>query len=126
MTRHEHSSVPTKTVQAVLHRAFAPLHKRAFGTAVGVVSGAFFFGLTAVHILVASPAAANLELLSQYFYGYQVDWLGAFVGAWWGGIAGFVAGWFVAFLRNFVLATWLLVVKAKADLSETTDFLDHI
>lgn len=122
----DRSRSPGPPVPFVLHRAFAPMHKRAFGLAVGCVSSLFVFAITAFHILAAPPTAANLELLGQFFYGYQVDWLGAFIGAWWGGVAGFVAGWFIAFLRNFALATWLLVIKAKADLSQTRDFLDHI
>jgi|CXWL01.1.fsa_nt_gi hypothetical protein len=115
-----------ESVQAALTRAVAPMHKRALGMAVGLTAGAGVFGLTAFHIIVGSSEAANIELLSQYFYGYQVDWLGAFIGAWWGCVAGFVAGWFFAFVRNFVLATWLLFVRAKADLFGAGDFLDHI
>jgi hypothetical protein len=113
-------------LQAALTQAFAPMHKRALGVAVGLTAGAGVFLLTAFHIVLASPEAANIELLSQYFYGYRVDWPGALVGAWWGGVAGFVAGWFFAFVRNFALATWLLVVRARVELFEARDFLDHI
>ncbi len=113
-------------VQTALVRAFAPMHKRALGVAVGLLAGAGMFLLTAFHIVLASPEAANVELLSQYFYGYRVSWLGALIGAWWGGGVGFVAGWFFAFARNFSLATWLLVVRARAELFEARDFLDHI
>ncbi len=117
---------PNDPVQTVLVRAFAPMHKRALGMAVGISAALGVFLLTAFHLVLASPEAANIELLSQYFYGYRVDWLGAVIGAWWGGVVGFVAGWFFAFSRNFVLATWLLVVRARAELFETRDFLDHI
>jgi hypothetical protein len=41
-------------------------------------------------------------------------------------VAAFVAGWFAAFVYNVVMATWLFLVRTKADLSRTTDFLDHI
>ncbi len=114
------------SIQNALTQAFAPMHKRALGVAVGLAAGVCVFLLTAFHIVLASPAAANIELLSQYFYGYQVDWLGAFIGASWGCFVGFVAGWFFAFVHNFALATWLLVVRAKAELFEARDFLDHI
>ncbi len=118
--------VTPDSVDAALTRAFAPMHKRALGMAVGATAGGAVFLLTAFHIVLASPEAVNIALLSQYFYGYQVDWLGAFIGAWWGCVAGFVAGWFFAFVRNFVLATWLLFVRARADLFGAGDFLDHI
>jgi hypothetical protein len=114
------------SVQMALVNTFAPMHKRALGMAVGLVAGVGIFVLTAFHIVVASPAEANVELLSHYFYGYRLDWLGGLIGAWWGGVAGFVAGWFFAFVRNFVVLTWLLVIKTKADLFQTRDFLDHI
>ncbi len=114
------------SVQVALAQAFAPMHKLALGVAVGLTAAVSIFLLTAFHIILASPEAANIALLSEYFYGYQVDWLGAVIGAWWAGVVGFVAGWFFAFVRNFALATWLLVVRARAELFEARDFLDHI
>jgi hypothetical protein len=117
---------PGPPVEVVLARAFAPMHKRVLGTAVGLTAAIVIFGLTAFHVIVRPPGALSIELLSQYFYGYDVSWRGAFIGAWWGFVAGFVAGWFAAFLRNFAMAVWLVVVRAKAHLSETRDFLDHI
>jgi hypothetical protein len=121
-----HDRAPQDPVQAALTRAFAPMHKLALGVAVGLTSAVGLFALTAFHIILPSPQAANIALLSQYFYGYQIDWLGAFIGAWWGFVAGFVAGWFFAFVRNFATATWLLFVRVRAELFETRDFLDHI
>jgi len=120
-------AVQQHSVQTALTWKIAPMHKRALGMAVGMTAGACVFLLTALHLLVFTSAdTRNIELLAQYFYGYQVDWLGAFIGAWWAGVAGFVAGWFFAFVRNFALATWVLVVRARADFFGTGDFLDHI
>jgi hypothetical protein len=123
MTPDSPKSVP---VEVVLARAFAPMHKRVLGTAIGLMAALVVFAVTAFHVVARPPDGPSLELLANYFYGYEVSWKGAFVGAWWGFVAGFVAGWFAAFVRNFATATWLLVVRAKADLSETRDFLDHI
>lgn len=109
-----------------LRRAFAPWHKRALGLAVGFTCGLGTAAVTAFHVVAAPPTAPNLELLSHFFYGYTVSWQGVLVGTWWSFFVGFVAGWFTAFMVNFFLATWLLVMKAKTDLSQTTDFLDHI
>jgi hypothetical protein len=35
-------------------------------------------------------------------------------------------GWFLAFCRNLLLAVKLFVVRTRAELSQTRDFLDHI
>ncbi len=113
-------------LERTLALAFAPLHKRAFGTAVGTVTGLVIFLLTAVHLLRDLGGRVNLGLLSQYLRGYEVSWTGALIGAAWGLFIGFIAGWFIAFTRNLVLAIWLLVVQARADLAATRDFLDHV
>jgi hypothetical protein len=107
--------------------AFAPLHKRALGLALGTACALIMFAVTAVNLLFVRPRdALNLYLLGQYFYGYTVSWRGAFIGAWWGFFTGFVAGWFLAFGRNFALALSLFITRTRAELRETRDFLDHI
>jgi len=104
--------------------AFAPVHKLALGVAVGLVCSLLLAGITAFQVVAAPPDAPELGLLAQYFYGYTVSGPGIAVGAFWGFIIGFVAGWFVAFVRNFVLALWVIAVRANAELSNS--FLDHI
>jgi hypothetical protein len=41
-------------------------------------------------------------------------------------VTGFVAGWFVAFVRNFVVTVSVFALRTRAELSQTSDFLDHI
>jgi hypothetical protein len=106
--------------------AFAPVHKRALGVAVGLTAALVVFGVTAFHVIGNPERAPQIGLLSQYFFGYEVTWRGAFIGAFWGFVAGFVAGWFVAFVRNLVTAIFVFMVRAKAELKQTADFLDHI
>jgi hypothetical protein len=110
----------------ILAKAFAPLHKRALGLATGLTAGFLLFAVTAFHVIARPETAPPIQLLSQYLYGYDVTWQGAFVGLWWGFVVGFVAGWFLAFVRNFALATWIFVVRTRAELAQTRDFLDHI
>lgn len=105
---------------------FAPLHKRAFGIAVGTAAGALTFLATAVYLLTKPEPGLNLGLLAQYFTGYSVSWPGAFIGAAWAWVAGFVLGWFLAFTRNLVLAVLLFAARSRAELDQTRDFLDHI
>jgi hypothetical protein len=105
---------------------FAPLDKRAFGVAIGVAVGLVIFALTAVDLTFHSSPWPGLSLLNQYFAGYSVTWAGAFIGLAWGFGVGFCAGWFLAFVRNLVLAISLFVLQTRAELGETRDFLDHI
>jgi hypothetical protein len=103
---------------------FAPLDKRAFGTAIGVAFGLVIAAVTIATLL--SPQPIHLGLLSHYFAGFTVSWAGVIVGALWGFCVGFVAGWLMAFTRNLSLAVSLFLLRSKAELNETSDFLDHI
>jgi hypothetical protein len=109
-----------------LARVCAPIHKRILGVAVGLTAGALMFVMTAFHILANPTSGPNIQLLNQYFYGYTVSWTGAVVGALWGGFGGFVAGWFLAFVRNVCVAVRIWYVSARAELMTTHDLLDHI
>jgi hypothetical protein len=106
--------------------AFAPIHKRAFGTAVGLATGLVVFLVTVIWLLRGGQGQINLWVLGNYFAGYTPTWGGAFVGFGWGFFTGFVAGWFLAFCRNFVIATSLFLIRARSELESTRDFLDHI
>ena len=123
MTRHPGGPA---SVDRALELAFAPLHKRAFGVAVGTVTGLAVFGLTVFHLIVRPPEAANIGLLSEYFYGYSVTGPGALVGGLWGFFSGYVAGWFVAFCRNLFMGIMLFIGRTRTELEATRDFLDHI
>ena len=110
-----------------LARVCAPVHKRVLGLAVAITTGGLVFAVTAFHILFVDPSQAlNIELLNQYFYGYTVSWAGAAIGAFWGMVGGFVAGWFLAFVRNVCVASRVWYLSARADLATTRDFLDQI
>ncbi len=106
--------------------AFAPLHKTALGAAVGVAAATLTFLVTAVYLIRAPEPGFDLGLLAQVFYGYTVSWRGALIGAAWAGFTGFVLGWFLAFARNLALAVMLLMIRSRAELDRTRDFLDHI
>ena len=105
---------------------FAPVDKRAFGTAIGIAAGLVILGITVLDVARGLQPVGGLGLLSQYFAGYSVSFRGALIGLAWGMAVGFCAGWFVAFVRNFVLAVSLFLLRERAELDETRDFLDHI
>jgi hypothetical protein len=117
-------------VEPALPRAammlFAPIDKRAFGVAIGTVSALAILVATAVALMLHPQPSINLALLAQYFPGYAVSLPGALVGALWAFAAGFCAGWFTAFVRNLVLAVSLFLLRSKAELADSRDFLDHI
>lgn len=112
-------------VPADLAIAFAPLHKRAFGMAVGLTMGAGVSLITVMAVL--RPGCPDfVPLMSYYFYDYTVSWWGACVGFAWAFLAFFVAGWFTAFLRNFIIAASLWISYTRDEIKRSRDFLDHI
>lgn len=106
--------------------AFAPLHKRAFGVATGAAGAVVMAVLTVAGILLPGAQEIPLYLLGQYFQGYSVTWAGVAIGAAWGFVVAFVAGWFAAFCRNLALAISAFMIRTKAELDSTREFLDHI
>ena len=115
---------PEKELRATMTLAFAPVHKRALGIAFGLTFGTLVAGLTLLQEVLQPDPAPRLDLLANYFYGYSVSTKGALIGFGWAFMAGFIAGWFLAFVRNLATAVWILVVRAKSELSQ--NFLDHI
>lgn len=107
--------------------AFAPLHRVAMGVAVGTVLGALIFLLTVFLVIKGGyPIGPNLALLGQFFIGFTVSLPGAVIGLLWGFGTGFVLGWGFAVLRNFVVWTWLTLIRSRAEMDQYGDFLDHM
>ncbi|HUR00290.1 MAG TPA: hypothetical protein VM166_12610 [Gemmatimonadaceae bacterium] len=106
---------------------FIPIDKRAFGAAIGAASAALVLAISIAAIAVGdAEMKKGLALLANYFSGYSVSIAGALVGALWAFAVGFVAGWLIAFTRNLSLAVSLFLIRSRAELGETSDFLDHI
>ena len=110
----------------VMQLAFARLHKAAFGTATGVAGALVMGAMTVMCLVVPRASAFPLGLLGEYFSGYDVSWKGVFVGMGWGFLVSFVAGWFVAFCRNLALAISAFMIRTRAEIEQTRNFLDHI
>jgi hypothetical protein len=129
MTEHPASQPPSGRAEPLpseLLLAFAPLHKAAFGAAIGAACALLLLGLTALTVLRGTQEQFNIELLSVFFRGYSLSFSGALIGAVWAGFMGFVFGWFFAFCRNLVVAVSLFVIRTRAELARTRDFLDHV
>lgn len=110
----------------VMLYAFAPLHKSAFGIATGTAGAILVALMTLAGLLLPRASEMPLHLLAQYFSGYSVSWPGVFIGAAWGFAVSFVGGWFAAFCRNLALAISALIIRTRAELETTREFLDHI
>lgn len=122
--------MPTERKEAegldpTLALAFAPVHKRAFGMATGLTFGLLLFLLTAVAVVRtgAPPMLYSIRFLIPW---HDVTWAGAVLGSLSGGFAFFVAGWFLAFVRNATLAVLVWMARTEAELAQSRDFLDHI
>lgn len=119
------SPIDAPVISAMLY-AFAPLHKRAFGVATGVAGAVMMALLTVGGMYLPGASDFPLRLLGEYFQGYSVSWTGVFIGALWGFAVSFVAGWFAAFCRNLSLAIGAFVIRTRAEIDSTREFLDHI
>ena len=118
--------VPKETLPPPLAQMLAPVDRRAFGAALGTVCSLAVLLLTLVHLLAPPARGLPLELLSQYWPGYDVSWGGALVGVAWAFAIGFVAGWCAALVRNLVITAWLLITRGRYEVAATRDFLDRI
>jgi hypothetical protein len=117
----------TESTEQLLQRAFARLDAVAFGVAVGALCGVGLCAATSILVLKGGEhVGQTLRLLSQYFPGYRVTWPGAFIGLAYGFLAGFVAGWLLAFVRNATLWIYLLTVKLKAASASFRGFFDNM
>jgi hypothetical protein len=94
--------------------------------AIGTAAALVVLLATALVLLRRPQPALDLDLLSQFLSWYSVSWKGALLGGLQAWVAGFVAGWFLAFARNLVLAGMLFIGRTRAELEQNRDFLDHI
>ncbi len=74
------------------------LHNTAFALVSGILWGLWIFVATIWVIL--KGGGTTLVLLEQFYIGYSVTWLGAFIGLVYGFVSGFICGWLFAWLYN--------------------------
>jgi hypothetical protein len=106
--------------------AFAPIHRRAMGSACGVVLGGVLSLLTLAAVIRGGEAANAMSLLAQFFWGYSVSRIGILTVFLWGFGLGFIAGWSMALFRNAMVWIWLTAIRSRAEMNEYSDFLDHL
>lgn len=86
-----------QTVQASLLR----LNARAWGIATGLLLGGGLFLATVVLVIRGGPTVGqHLGLISVFFPGYQVTWLGAFIGFVYAFVLGYALGRVIGSVYN--------------------------
>ena len=107
-------------------QAFARLDRTALGISIGALCGLAVFVMTNFLILKGGEhIGQNLQLLSQYFIGYKVTFIGSLIGLVYGFVFGFILGWSTAFLRNLFISIYIHIVKLRANWSSVQDFIDQ-
>jgi hypothetical protein len=99
MPKHEKSV--EKIVMTRLLRVSAAVH----GVVTGLIAGLGIFIATNWLVLKGGQVVGpHLFLLSQFFIGYRVTFVGSLIGFAYGFALGFVVGYSIAWLYNHLLA----------------------
>jgi len=122
---------PSQSQDELLARAFAPLHKTAFGLAAGIVAALVLFLATAVLLWQGDGepyTGRTLSLLGHFLPGYRVSWPGAFLAAGYGLALGFALGWLFAAIKNgcVLLALRRVRLRAERERGRGAHFLDGL
>ena len=81
------------------------LNAKVFGLTLGIVCGlALFLATNWLVLKGGKPVGPHLALLSQYFIGYRVSFLGSFVGFLYGFALGTMTGSFIGWFYNKIAA----------------------
>jgi len=116
-----------EVAQRALPWVFPKLDRLAFGFAVATAAGALLGMATLWLVLQGGDAVGpNLQLLSQYFPGYQVSVGGSLIGLAYALITGFIIGWGFAFLRNAALFLCVAVVYRRAEYQLLRKLIDYL
>ena len=87
--------------EAELTRAIQRLNERAWAIAIGLLLGGGLFLATLVLVLRGGPMTGqHLELLSVYFPGYRVTFVGSVIGFVYAFVIGYALGRLVGFVYN--------------------------
>ncbi len=89
--------------EEALEKAVVRLNAKLMGIVVGFLAGLGLFLATMILVLKGGPdVGAHLGLLSQFFPGYRVTFLGSFVGFFYAFVVGFVIGGVLGAVYNKV------------------------
>jgi hypothetical protein len=114
------------TAEKLIVQSLAKLDGLALGISLGTLFGLLIFFATNILIIKGGDVIGpNLILLNQYFIGYEITFTGSLIGLAYGFVSGFILGWLIAFLRNFVVAVYLHILRVKSSMSAVNDYIDN-
>ena len=91
---------------AELDRAIILLNAKLLGLVLGFFFGAGLFLMTVFLVVKGGTnVGAHLNLLSNFFPGYQVTWVGSFIGFGYAFVVGFVSGLVLGAVYNKIART---------------------
>ena len=94
-----------RAVEQKLFSGVLWLNAKVFGLTLGIVCGlALFLATNWLVFKGGKPVGPHLALLSQYFIGYRVSFLGSFVGFLYGFALGTMTGSFIGWFYNKIAA----------------------
>ena len=128
------SSMPFLDTASVAHelppalRALvAPLRKVPFGLAFGAVGALLLAGATLILVIKGGDDAGDaLGRLSNFLPYYGMSGAGVALGAVYGFLGGFVAGWLTAGARNLGVALYVFLVAARERARASGNVLDDL
>ena len=86
-----------------LVREVIRLNRNVLGLTLGILSaGALFLATNILVLKGGHPIGPHLELLNQFFPGYRVTFAGSLLGAVYGFALGYISGWIIAAVYNWV------------------------
>jgi hypothetical protein len=87
-----------------IRRAYERVSARGWGFALGILAGLGLFVATIVLVIRGGPQVGpHLQLLGVYFPGYAVSWAGAFIGAAYAFVIGYIAGRTTGAVYNWIV-----------------------
>lgn len=105
MTRPAGDSRETASTDEILLQATLRLSRNILGLVLGFLSGLLVFVATNILVLKGGDVVGpHLGLLSQFFIGYSVSFVGSFIGAAYGFALGYTSGAFIAWIYNVIAA----------------------
>jgi len=88
----------------LLERAVISLNGHVLGIVLGIIGGLVIFVATNWLVIKGGPVVGpHLGLLSQYFIGYSVTFVGSLVGVLYMFLIGYISGFLIAFIYNLVV-----------------------
>jgi hypothetical protein len=97
------------------------------GVASGTIAAAILFLVTLfLAIKGGTVIAPTLDLLAQYFPGYNVTFHGAFIGAIYAFIVFGLIGWSMAAIRNVTLFLYWIFIRRHAEHAALQHLMDIV